>query len=85
MSDGTYVLVVGVLAICWFGTIVYLVVTGRANENKFKLANMLSVGTLGLILGRSRPGDINNRERIGLLFLVTLLIFVVVASLVGIT
>jgi hypothetical protein len=69
-----------VITIGWLIATTFFLFSSRNYNERFKIANALSVGVLGLVYGKRRPSEITNREKVGLLLLITVFVVVVLAT-----
>jgi len=67
----------------WFGLNVYMVLTCGEDQKKFNVANLMSMGALGVLFRGRKPADITQRERLGVLSLLLILVMITLATLAG--
>ena len=60
-----------------------MLLTSNGNQYRFRIANFLSLGMLGLLFRERQQSEGNGRERIGLSILIVVMMLVVVATLAG--
>lgn len=73
----------GTITIGWLIAILFLLFTSKSDNDRFQIANKLSIGALGLLLGGRQPSSVNNREKIGLVTLVVFFSLIVWATCAG--
>ena len=71
------------VALAWLGLFAFSLLTSRESPERFVLANVLSVGVLGLLFHDRRPVEISKREKRGVVLVASLLVLVVSATLAG--
>jgi len=72
-----------IIVISWLIAMLFFLFTSKNNIGRFQVANILSIGTLGLVLGKRLPSEITNREKLGLSIVITVFLLVVLATTAG--